>query len=211
MVGEETDLDNLRLLALGKFCASCLLFGLFSHILILFAFIDRLLLIVRITTTHKMSHRDHTIKITTVISTGHRVTILKPLTMGRPIEVAILGFEGTTKTKAQVADSLDLDLIPTTMGLRTAEEGVISTIHNGLYPDLVVAVDRQALLHSAVVRGLHLLLLRPQVIRYLLGHPILRLNRQPQTGITKETMTGLCLLKKAMVLMKCPRLPVIRI
>lgn len=131
--------------------------------------------------------------------------------MGRPIEVAILGSEGTTKTKAQVADSLDLDLIPTTMGFRTAEEEVTSTIHNGLYPDLVVTVDRQALLHSAVVRGLHLLLLRPQVIRYLLEHPILRLNRQPQTGITKETMTGLCLLQKAMVLMKCPRLPVIRI
>lgn len=191
MVSVEAALDNLRLLAPGEFCAPCSLFYLFLHILIFFVLLDRLLLIDRIGTTHKMLHRGHTIKTTTVILMGHRVTIRMPLTMDCPIEVAILGSGGTTQTKVQVVDSLDPDLIPTTMEPRTAEVGVTSTIHNGQCLGLVAAADRRALLRTVVVRRLHLLGLRPQVIRYLLGHPTLELNLQSQIGIIKGTMTGL--------------------
>jgi hypothetical protein len=158
-----------------------------------------------------MSHQGHTIKITMGISMGPRVTILKALIMDPLIEVAILGSAEITQTKVQAAGFLGPDLPLTTTALHTAEAGATSTIHNGPCLDLVAGVDRIAPLRTAVARRLRLLVLRPQAIRYLLGPPILVMNLLSQTGIIKETMTGLGLRQKMTVLMTCSRLPVIQI
>lgn len=129
--------------------------------------------------------------------------------MDRPIEGAILGSEAIIQTKAQVAGFLHPDLLlRLTMGPRIAEAGVTSIIHNGLRLDLVAAV-RRALLHIAVVRKRHRLVLFLQMTRFLLGHPSLGLNLRSHIGIIKVKMSGLCRRLKMMALMTWPRLPVI--
>lgn len=169
MVGVGVDLDNLRLLVLSKFCVLCPPFSLALHMLILLPFIDRLLLIDRITSTHKMFLRGHNTRTITVISMGHQITTPKAHTMDRPTEVVILGSEEITQTKVQVAVSLDPDLPPTIMGPRTVEVGVTSAIHNGLRPDLVAVVVRRALLRAAMTCRHHRLVLCLQMSHYLLG------------------------------------------
>jgi hypothetical protein len=127
MVGEGVDLDNLRLLVL-----------------------NRLLLIDRITSTHKMFPLGHNTRTIAVISMDHQITTLKVPIMDRPIEVVILDSEEITQTKVQVVVFLDPDPHPTIMGPRTVEVGVTSATHSGLHPDLVTVVVRRALLRAAM-------------------------------------------------------------